>query len=212
MRLREFLDDRGRSPFAEWFDRLPAASAVRIAAGLARMEAGNLSNAKSVGDGVLEYRMDFGPGFRIYFASAGNDLILCSPAGPSDDSRLTSARPSRGGSTTSPGRNNDVMALTRDFRLTVKARAERDAEFRAGLLTEAVNLLLAGETTPGKSLLRTYVNATVGFEALAKEVGISSKSLMRMLSDKGNPRAEHLFAVIRALQQQTGISLQTMAA
>lgn len=104
------------------------------------------------------------------------------------------------------------MALTRDFRLTVKARAERDAEFRAGLLTEAVNLLLAGETTPGKSLLRTYVNATVGFEALAKEVGISSKSLMRMLSDKGNPRAEHLFAVIRALQQQTGISLQTMAA
>lgn len=76
MRLREFLDDRGRSPFAEWFDRLPAASAVRIAAGLARMEAGNLSNAKSVGDGVLEYRMDFGPGFRIYFASAGNDLIL----------------------------------------------------------------------------------------------------------------------------------------
>ena len=76
MRLKEFLDHRGRSPFAEWFDSLPAASAVRIAAGLARMEAGNLSNAKSVGGGVLEYRMDFGPGVRIYFAFAGNDLII----------------------------------------------------------------------------------------------------------------------------------------
>ena len=104
------------------------------------------------------------------------------------------------------------MALTRDFRATVRARVERDAEFRAGLLTEAINLLLAGETTPGKSLLRTYVNATVGFEALAREVGIPSKSLMRMLSDKGNPRAEHLFPIIRALQEQTGVNLQTMAA
>ena len=56
------------------------------------------------------------------------------------------------------------------------------------------------------------MNATVGFEALAREVGIPSKSLMRMLSDKGNPRAEHLFAIIRALQEQTGVNLQTMAA
>ena len=76
MRLREYLDRRGRSPFAEWFDGLPAATAVRITAGLARMEAGNLSNAKSVGDGVSEYRMDFGPGFRISFAVAGSDPII----------------------------------------------------------------------------------------------------------------------------------------
>ncbi|MCV0396235.1 MAG: transcriptional regulator [Rhizobiaceae bacterium] len=104
------------------------------------------------------------------------------------------------------------MALTKDFRQTVKARADRDAAFRAELLVEAVNLLLAGDITTGKSLLRTYVNATIGFESLADDVGIPSKSLMRMLSEKGNPRAEHLFAIIRVLQSKTGVSLEANAA
>lgn len=99
------------------------------------------------------------------------------------------------------------MALTRDFRDTVKARVTTDPAFRAALLTEAVELLLSGDVATGKIVLRDYINATVGFEGLAYEVGTPSKSLMRMFSAKGNPRADNLFAVISRLQQMTDVQL-----
>jgi len=95
------------------------------------------------------------------------------------------------------------MALTRDFKATVKARAERDGAFREALLTEAVEQLIAGEVEVGKAVLRDYINATVGFEKLAKATGTPSKSLMRMFGPKGNPRANNLFAVIGKLQRRS---------
>jgi DNA-binding phage protein len=104
------------------------------------------------------------------------------------------------------------MPLTRSFTETVKARAERDSAFRSGLLTEGVDLLLAGEISTGKAVLRTYINATVGFERLADEVGIPAKSLMRMFSESGNPRADNLFAVISRLQDLTAVHLTVKAA
>ena len=60
--ILEYLDGTGRSPFRDWFDELEATAAARVAVALARMEQGDLSNAKGVGEGVLEYRIDFGPG------------------------------------------------------------------------------------------------------------------------------------------------------
>jgi DNA-binding phage protein len=99
------------------------------------------------------------------------------------------------------------MALTRDFKETVKARAERDVAFREALLTEAVERLIAGEVEVGKAVLRDYINATVGFEKLAKATGTPSKSLMRMFGPKGNPRANSLFAVIGKLQRVSGVRL-----
>jgi DNA-binding phage protein len=99
------------------------------------------------------------------------------------------------------------MALTRDFKDTVKARAERDPKFRAALLTEAVEQMLAGDMVTGKAVLRDYINATVGFERLARETGTSAKSLMRMFGPKGNPRADNLFAVINRLQKVSGVRL-----
>jgi DNA-binding phage protein len=77
-----------------------------------------------------------------------------------------------------------------------KARAERVPAFRKALLTEAVEQLIAGEVEVGKAVLRDYINATVGFERLAKATGTPSKSLMRMLGPKGNPRANILFAML----------------
>jgi len=74
-----------------------------------------------------------------------------------------------------------TMPLTREFKDTVKARAERDPAFREALLTEAVEQLLAGKLEDGKAVLRDYINATIGFEKLAKATGTPSKSLMRML-------------------------------
>lgn len=97
------------------------------------------------------------------------------------------------------------MALTRDFQQTVKARADRDPEFRQGLLTEGLEAIVQGEIDVAKTLLRDYINATLGFEALGKALDKSPKSLMRMLSQTGNPNASNLFSVTRYLQKKSGV-------
>lgn len=76
MTVKEYIDDLGVSPFACWFSGLHAQAAARVMTALSRMELGNLSNAKSVGSGAFEYRIDFGPGYRIYFGMDGRKLIL----------------------------------------------------------------------------------------------------------------------------------------
>jgi DNA-binding phage protein len=103
------------------------------------------------------------------------------------------------------------MALTREFKKTVKARAERDVAFRNALLTEAIEQLISGDVEIGKAILRDYINATIGFEKLAKATGTPSKSLMRMFSANGNPRANNLLAVIGKLQAVSGVHLQVAA-
>ncbi len=102
------------------------------------------------------------------------------------------------------------MPLTKSFRETVKARAEHDPEFRIGLFREAIEALLSDDLETGKLLLRDYVNATIGFEALAGEMDKSPKSLMRMLSAKGNPRADNLLALIARLKQHEGVAVSVM--
>jgi putative addiction module killer protein len=72
----EYLEPHGRSPYAEWFDRLNAPAAAKVTIALTRMAHGNFSNAKSVGGGVHEYKIDFGPGYRMYFGRDGEQLIL----------------------------------------------------------------------------------------------------------------------------------------
>jgi len=103
------------------------------------------------------------------------------------------------------------MALTRDFKETIRARAQRDARFRQELFTEAINAYLAGDTTAGKAILRDLVNATVGFESLAAAVNKPSKSLHRMLAPRGNPSTGNFFAIVRALQKKTRVKLRVTA-
>ena len=74
--IREYLDHRGQSPFGRWFNGLDARAAVRVRTALARMEAGNLSNVRGVGSGVLERRISVGPGYRVYFGRDGDALIV----------------------------------------------------------------------------------------------------------------------------------------
>ena len=74
--IREYIDSRGRSPFGRWFDGLDAGAAARVRTYLARMEAGNLSNVRGVGRGVLECRINIGPGYRVYFGRDGDRLII----------------------------------------------------------------------------------------------------------------------------------------
>ena len=103
------------------------------------------------------------------------------------------------------------MALTRSFKDTVKARADRDPAFRDALLVEGMDVLLAGDVETGKAILRDYINATIGFEALAKDTGTPAKSLMRMFGPQGNPNAGNLFAVIERLQRAAGVELHVHA-
>ena len=100
------------------------------------------------------------------------------------------------------------MALTKDFKETIQARAQRDPAFRKALLQEGIECLLAGDMDTGRAVLRDYINATIGFGELAGVFDKSSKSLMRMFGPKGNPQASNLFAVIGYLQEREGIHLE----
>jgi DNA-binding phage protein len=102
------------------------------------------------------------------------------------------------------------MALTRDFKETVVARAKRDPAFAQALLDEALTLFLNGEPDTAKLLLRDLVNATLGFEALAKKVRKPSKSLHRMLSKSGNPTMENLSAILVALKKTLRVDIRTV--
>lgn len=102
------------------------------------------------------------------------------------------------------------MALTREFKDTVLARAKRDPAFREGLLTEALECFLAGDLDTGKVLLRDYVNATIGFQKLSKLMKKKDTSLKRMLGPSGNPAADNLFAMTRLLQRQEGVTLKVI--
>ena len=73
--IREFVHD-GRSPFGEWFNALDAVTAARVDRYIRRMEAGNFGAAKPLGNGVFELRMDFGPGYRVYYGREGKAVII----------------------------------------------------------------------------------------------------------------------------------------
>lgn len=76
LEVRTYVDTTGRSPFDVWFAKLDGHAAAKITIALTRVAQGNLSNAKSVGKGVHEFRIDFGPGYRIYFGRDGDTLII----------------------------------------------------------------------------------------------------------------------------------------
>jgi putative addiction module killer protein len=74
--VREYLDADGRSPYGEWFYDLDATAAAKVVVSVARMSQGNFSNVRGVGGGVHEYKIDFGPGYRLYFGLDGQHVIL----------------------------------------------------------------------------------------------------------------------------------------
>ena len=74
--LRGYLDDQGNQPFADWFDALDHTAAAKVTIALTRMEQGNFSNSRSVGSGVYEYKINVGPGYRIYFGKDGDTIVI----------------------------------------------------------------------------------------------------------------------------------------
>lgn len=103
------------------------------------------------------------------------------------------------------------MALTRDFRQTVAERVERDPAFARALLDEAATLFLNGEPDTARMILRDLVNATAGFEQLAKLSGKPAKSLHRMLSASGNPSMDNLATIFDVLRGVLKVEIEVRA-
>ena len=103
------------------------------------------------------------------------------------------------------------MTLPKSFNETVKADLRRSKKFRRALLREAVSCMLTGDLETGKSVLRKYINGTVGFVKLGADLGKSPKVLMRMFGPSGNPQAKNLFEIVAYLQKIEGTVLEVVA-
>jgi len=102
------------------------------------------------------------------------------------------------------------MPLTKDFNETIREQLQTSAGFRRALLKESVSCMIAGDVDTGKSVLRKYINGTVGFIKLGEDLGRSPKVLMRMFSAKGNPQAKNLFEIVAYLQKIEGRRLEVV--
>jgi len=99
------------------------------------------------------------------------------------------------------------MAKTKSFKDLVQGRVKTDKKFAEALLREGIDALLSGDVDTGKTILRDYIKATVGFEKLGAATGSPPKSLIRMFGPRGNPQAKNLFSVIGYLQKRAGLRL-----
>ncbi len=102
------------------------------------------------------------------------------------------------------------MTLTKSFNETVKTKLQQSAAFRRALLREAVGSMISGDIDTGKSVLRKYINGTIGFVQLGADLGRSPKVLMRMFSATGNPQARNLFEIVAYLQKLEGTVLEVV--
>ena len=99
------------------------------------------------------------------------------------------------------------MAKTKSFKELVQGRVKADKKFAEALLREGIDAMLSGDVDTGKTILRDYIKATVGFEKLGEATGTQPKSLIRMFGPRGNPQAKNLFSVLGYLQKRAGLEL-----
>jgi putative addiction module killer protein len=189
---------------------LAADARAKVTRAIVRLEQGNFSSVKSVGEGVFEYRIDFGPGYRVYFGKDGQTLVILLTGGTKKsqqrDIREAHAywqdyRQSK------RGRNGKKMIRTKSFRELVERHVKDDPKFAEALLREGIDAMLSGDLDTGKTILRDYIKATVGFEKLGEATDTPPKSLIRMFGPRGNPQARNLFSVIGYLQKRAGVQL-----
>jgi hypothetical protein len=100
------------------------------------------------------------------------------------------------------------MASTKNFKELVQSQVKTDKKFAEALLREGIDAMLGGDIETGKTILRDYIKATVGFEKLGAATGAPPKSLIRMFGPRGNPQAKNLFSVIGYLQKRAGLNLR----
>jgi hypothetical protein len=99
------------------------------------------------------------------------------------------------------------MAKSKSFRDLVEGHVKDDQKFAEALLREGIDAMLSGDLDTGKTIIRDYIKATVGFEKLGQATDTPAKSLIRMFGPRGNPQARNLFSVIGYLQKRAGVQL-----
>lgn len=99
IRLLEYVDPQSRSPFALWYEGLNPPAAAKVTAALTQLSMGNWSRVKGVGGGVFERKIDFGPGYRVYFGKDGDKLVILLWG----KQQATSATSDRGGASAMDG-------------------------------------------------------------------------------------------------------------
>jgi DNA-binding phage protein len=100
-----------------------------------------------------------------------------------------------------------MAAKTGSFKELVQTRVKNDKKFAEALLREGIDAMLSGDVETGKTILRDYIKATVGFEKLGEATGTQPKSLIRRFGPRGNPQAKNLFSVLGYLQKRAGLEL-----
>ncbi len=211
IRVEEYTLEDGSCPYTQWFYGLDTQIAAKVTTYLTRIEEGNTSSLKPLKGAFQKVVIDWGPGYRVYVGKDGEKLVILLGGEPKGDNKRILTLPKNFGKNIKKEKKVNKMAITRDFKETIKNRALKDQEFRKAILTESIECMLAGDTKTGKALLRNYINAVVGFERLGQAMDKGSKSLMRMLSDKGNPTADNYFQIVSFLQEQEGIHYELHA-
>ena len=74
--LRTYVDEDGRAPFETWVLELDGQAQAKVTIALSRLERGNMSNVEAVGEGVSELKLNWGPGYRVYFGQDGKTIII----------------------------------------------------------------------------------------------------------------------------------------
>jgi hypothetical protein len=99
------------------------------------------------------------------------------------------------------------MARSKSFKQLVQHHVAIDPAFADALLREGIETMLGGDVETGKTILRNYIKATVGFEKLGAATRTPPKSLIRMFGPRGNPQAKNLFSVLGYLQKRAGVQV-----
>ena len=197
MDVREYLTADGRNPYREWLDTLDVTPRARIQARVLRFSTGNLGDHKSVGGGVWEARVMFGPGYRIYFGKDGAQLVLLCSAATSPPRRWT--WPGRRSHGRRIRRTNVVARRSEDWNAGL-AKDLRDPafarEFLLAAIDEGVDLQLA---------LRKVIRA-MGVKEFAARVRMASPNVLRAINPRHNPTQDTLNRLLKPFKLRLSLA------
>jgi putative addiction module killer protein len=196
--VREYLTADGKNPYREWLDTLDVAPRARIQARVLRFSTGNLGDHKSVGGGVWEARVMFGPGYRIYFGkvTARNSCSCCSVA--------TSPRRRR----TWPGRRLHGRRIRR-----TNAVARRSEDWNVGLAKDLRNATFAREFLLASidegvdlQLALGKVIRAMGVKEFAAKVHMASPNVLRAINPRHNPTQDTLNRLLKPFRLRLSLA------
>ena len=193
--MEYFLEDDGRAPFTEWLLNLRDRDAhARISARLNRVKLGNFGIIKALGDGVIELKIDYGPGYRVYYAMNGKTIVLLLIGGDkATQTKDIKVAKAYWGATT-----ERIMDMARktgnydEYHLEWLKDPQNAAAFINAVIEDSDReaFLLA---------LKDVVQAQGGMTAIAEKTHVSRSSLYKTLSKRGNPEFNSISKLLHSM-------------